>query len=105
MEHAAYRRRRKSGPPKSAAEAIQELIHRLGITRTIKQYDVINTWESIVGERIAKVTTVQRIDNGVLYISVATAPWRAELSMKRTEIIEKINRAVGRHIVREIRFR
>lgn len=71
----------------------------------MKQYDVITTWESIVGEQIAKVTKVQRIDNGVLYIGVATAPWRAELTMKRTDIIEKINRAVGRHIVKEIRFR
>ena len=87
------------------AVAIQELVHRLGITRTIRQYDVINTWESIVGEQIAKVTTVQRIDNGVLYVGVATAPWRAELSMKRREIIEKINSAVGRNIIKEIRFR
>ena len=77
----------------------------MGITRTIKQYDVINMWESIVGDQIAKVTTVQRIDNGVLFINVATAPWRAELTMKRTEIMEKINHAVGRHIVKEIRFR
>ncbi len=105
MERVAPHRRKKSTPPKSAAAAIQELIHRLGITRTMKQYDVITTWEAIVGEQIAKVTKVQRIDNGILYIGVATAPWRAELTMKRTDIMEKINRAVGRHIVKEIRFR
>jgi predicted nucleic acid-binding Zn ribbon protein len=36
---------------------------------------------------------------------VTTAPWRAELSMKRLEILQKINRAVGADVVKDIRFR
>jgi hypothetical protein len=36
---------------------------------------------------------------------VSSAPWRAELTMRRAEIIEKINGIAGTKVVREIRFR
>jgi predicted nucleic acid-binding Zn ribbon protein len=36
---------------------------------------------------------------------VTTAPWRAELSMKRLELIEKMNTRVGTRVVNDIRFR
>jgi predicted nucleic acid-binding Zn ribbon protein len=59
----------------------------------------------VVGEQIAKVTQAQRMENGVLFVSVATAPWRAELSMKRMDITRKINTILGKNVVKEIRFR
>jgi len=45
------------------------------------------------------------MENGVLFVGVATAPWRAELSMKRMEIMQKINALFGKNVVKEIRFR
>ena len=96
--------KRKRGPV-SAGAALQDLVKELGIGRTLAEYDVLTSWEKLVGEQIAKVTTPQRFDNGVLFISVATAPWRAELSLRRREITERVNARIGKKIVREIRFR
>jgi predicted nucleic acid-binding Zn ribbon protein len=45
------------------------------------------------------------MENGVLYVGVATAPWRAELSMKRLELVEKLNKRVGTRVLSDIRFR
>jgi len=58
-----------------------------------------------VGDQIAKVTVAKRMENGVLFVEVANAPWRAELTMRRGEIARKINAAVGKNVVKEIRFR
>jgi predicted nucleic acid-binding Zn ribbon protein len=66
---------------------------------------VITFWAEMVGEQIARVTEAQRMENGVLFVSVSTAPWRAELSMKRMEIMKKINSTLGKNVVKEIRFR
>lgn len=66
---------------------------------------MITSWQELVGEQIAKVTQAQRMENGVLFVGVSTAPWRAELSMKRLEIMAKINAAFGKKVVHEIRFR
>ena len=94
-----------TGSAQSIGAAMGQLVEGLGIARTLKQYDVLTRWASIVGEQIARVTTAQRIEHGILYVHVATAPWRAELTMKRVEIIQKINTTLGDSIVTDIRFR
>ncbi len=49
--------------------------------------------------------TAERIQNGILFVKTATAPWRNESTMRRQEIIEKVNAAAGSKVVKEIRFR
>lgn len=85
--------------------ALGQLVQGLGIEKTLTQFNAVTSWPEIVGEQIARVTEARRMDNGVLFVSVATAPWRAELTMRRIEIVEKINTALGKKVVREIRFR
>ena len=85
--------------------ALDLLTHDLGITRKLREYDVITLWRTIVGDQIARVAVAERVENRVLFVAVSSAPWRAELSMRRQEILEKINTAVGRQVIREIRFR
>lgn len=91
--------------PLSLNTALNEFVSSMGITKKLREYNVLTSWEMIVGEQIAKVATPQRIDNRILLVAVASAPWRAELSMRRREIIEKINAAVGKRVVQDIRFR
>ena len=91
--------------PLALESALNNLVHHLGITRRLREYDVITLWERIVGEQIARVATAQRVEKSVLFVAVSSAPWRAELSLRRREIIEKINTAVGHQVVRDIRFR
>lgn len=86
-------------------EALGQLTKSLGIERAVNEYAVVASWAEIVGERIAAVSSAQHIENGVLFVSVATAPWRHELAMQRQQIIRKINDEVGHEIVKEIRFR
>jgi len=85
--------------------ALNEFAASVGITKKLREYNVLTSWEEIVGEQIAKVAKPQRIDNRVLLVAVASAPWRAELSMRRREIIEKINAAAGKKVLQDIRFR
>jgi len=95
----------KKRGPISAGAALQDLVRQLGIGRTLAEYDVLTSWERLVGEQIAKVTSPERFENGVLFIAVVSAPWRAELSLRRLEIKEKINARAGKNIVKDIRFR
>jgi predicted nucleic acid-binding Zn ribbon protein len=81
------------------------LVKELGIAPKIAQYDVLAAWPDVVGPQIARVTKAERMENGILYVTVATAPWRAELSMKRREVIEKLNMRIGTQVLNDIRFR
>lgn len=91
--------------PEPFAVALDKFVHQIGITKKMKQFSVVTSWPEIVGERIAKVTEAERIENGILFVKTATAPWRNELTMRRLEIMEKVNTAAGSRIVKEIRFR
>lgn len=107
MERAGRRRRervRKSGPVSSSA-ALKDLARQLGITRTLAEYEAMASWEGVVGEQVSRVTIPERIERGILFVAVASPSWRTELTMRRLEIVEKINRSVGQKIVKEIRFR
>lgn len=95
----------RSGPVRPIGEALEQLIEELGIARTLKQYDVLTLWDSIVGEQIARVTQAQRIEKGVLFVHVFSAPWRAELTLKRREIIQRINAMLDGTVITDIRFR
>ena len=85
--------------------ALNDFTSSLGITKKLREYNVVTSWETLVGEQIAKVAKPQRVENGVLFVSVASAPWRAELTIRRREIIERINTGLGKKVVQDIRFR
>jgi predicted nucleic acid-binding Zn ribbon protein len=95
----------KHAGPIPLGDALRQLTASIGIGKTLSQYNILTSWGEIVGEQIARVSIPERIEHGTLFVSVSSAPWRTELSMRRLELLERINRAVGRKIIKEIRFR
>jgi predicted nucleic acid-binding Zn ribbon protein len=89
---------------KPLCSAIDELVNSLGIQKKLQEYDAVVYWEKIVGERIAQRTTAIRIQKGVLFVHVKTSTWRNELTLRRKEIIDKLNREIGLDVVKDIKF-
>ncbi len=88
----------------SLGDALDELIEKLGIRRKLREQDVFVLWAEAVGERIASVATPVRILQGTLFVSVKTGPWRNELTMRKKEIIDRLNGSLSEAIVRDIKF-
>ena len=84
--------------------AIDELVNSLGIQKKLQEYDAVVYWEQVVGERIAQVTTATRIQQGMLFVHVKTSTWRNELTLRKKEIIDKLNGIVGVNVVKDIKF-
>ncbi len=84
--------------------ALDELINGLGIKKKLKEYDAIIYWDSVVGKQIAKMATATRITQGVLFVHVKTSTWRNELTLRKKEIIDKLNIVVGLDAVKDIKF-
>lgn len=89
---------------KTIGSAIDELVRGLGIQKKLQEYDAVVYWESVVGERIAQMTTATRILQGVLFVHVKTSTWRNELTLRKKEIIDKLNLVVGINAVKDIKF-
>lgn len=95
---------RASSSIKTIGAAIQDLVANLGIGKKIREYDAVLRWNEIVGEQIARVTEAVKIEKGVLVVRVQNGPWRNELVLLKSDVMGKINAALGEEVVKEIRF-
>ncbi len=84
--------------------SIRELVNELGIGRKIAEYEAVLRWESVVGEHIGRAAEAIKIVKGVLVVRVKSSTWRNELSLRKGELIEALNKALGDDIVKDIRF-
>lgn len=97
-------RTRKASRTKTLGDALDELVETLGIRKKLREQEVFQFWDKAVGERIAEVAKPTRISKGTLFVSVQSGPWRNELSMRREEIVSRLNEIVNEEIVKDIKF-
>lgn len=84
--------------------ALEKLVDGLGIKKKLHEYDAVVYWENAVGTQIAKMTTATRVTQGTLFVQVKTSTWRNELTLRKKEIITKLNTFIGSEIVKDIKF-
>jgi predicted nucleic acid-binding Zn ribbon protein len=95
----------KKAKPRNIGTVLNALIGELGIEEKMTQYQILELWKDVVGERIAKETEAHKMENGVLFVKVEDSVWRNELSMMKLQIIKMINERVKRDLVDDIVFR
>jgi predicted nucleic acid-binding Zn ribbon protein len=89
---------------KPLGEVLNELVESLGIGKRLREQEVFVVWDEAVGERIAQVAKPTRMLRGTLFVSVKTGAWRNELSMRKQEIVSRLNEILTSEIVRDIKF-
>jgi predicted nucleic acid-binding Zn ribbon protein len=93
-----------SPKPVCMRDVLSELCHRWGIERKVKEYSALSQWSQIVGEKIAEKAKPIGIERGKLFVQVDSSSWRNELTFLKREIKDKMNRAVGSPVIKDIIF-
>lgn len=70
-----------------------------------RQYEAFRLWPDIVGERVAAHTKPLYIVDGNLHVHCQGSVWSQELTFRKSEIIEKINEALGKRAIKDIRYK
>jgi len=65
---------------------------------------IFGEWTRIVGQTLAGVSAPIRLSGKTLYLEVAEPVWADSMGYMRKEIIEKVNRMLGRGAVSKIRM-
>lgn len=60
-------------------------------------------WPDIVGDDIARNAEPTSLKEGVLRIRTSTPTWATEMSYLANDIKERVNRAIGKQLVREVK--
>jgi len=84
--------------------AIDAMLKKFGIDNAIAQNNAINLWNEIVGDKVAKNTQPDKVEHGIITVKVSSPTWRQELYFQKKEIILKINKTIGKNVIRDIRF-
>jgi len=95
----------RDAAPKRIGSLIPSLLEELGLSRRLRDYQVLDRWPEIVGEKIAAVASAERLTEGRLWVHVSHSAWRNELQFIKKDLIDKINGTFGETIVRDIIFR
>ena len=84
--------------------AIKKLLRKAGLEKGVAQQNALFVWKEVVGKRVAENTTAEKIDHGVLMVRTTTSTWRHELQLQKTTIIKKLNKKLGKKVIKDDRF-
>lgn len=81
---------------------MQDYIREMNLGDKLREVNVIESWESIVGKAISSRTSKIYIKDSVLYVHLSSSIVRNELMMLREALREKLNNQAGAELIREI---
>ena len=93
---------------KRDVQLIKKLILRTlreqGLETPLLQKRLVEAWPQVAGEVISRYTLNTYIYNQTLYVRLSNPALRADLSMRRQELTQKLNAVVGEQVIVDIRF-
>ncbi|MDB4926681.1 DUF721 domain-containing protein [Mucilaginibacter sp.] len=89
---------------KSLKEAIEQMMQVYKIKRKFDETGIIATWPNLVGKSVANRTKELFIHDKKLFLRIESSVIKNELTLMRTQIIEKINNEAKSVLIDEIIF-
>ncbi len=83
-------------------DAISQIFKEEKLDEKYSIFAIRNGWEGIVGKSVAKHTTQINYAAGILFVSIDSAVMRNEISYAKVNIIEKVNKFVGKRLIKEL---
>jgi predicted nucleic acid-binding Zn ribbon protein len=88
--------------PRAVGDLLGELLHQYGLADRVKEFEAVNCWAEVAGEQIASHTKAKDVREGTLIVEVSGSAWRNELLYLKAELIEQINKKIGKKIIHDI---
>ena len=88
--------------PAPLAELLAAAFAGKPVAKRLEEAKIWQVWDETVGRQIAERARPAGLRDGVLTVTVASAPWMQQLSFLKKELIGQLNAAIGSDLVREI---
>ncbi len=89
---------------KPISELLSQYLRQQGMETPLLQRRIVDTWDSLMGPAIAQYTTEKFIKNQVLFVKILNPALRQDLNMMRSQLVKRLNDAVGSQIITEVRI-
>ena len=83
---------------------VKPTLQGLGVQEKVLEQQALAKWKSVVGKQIAASTNAESVREGILFICCKSSMWSSELSLHKDDIVKRLNEAIGKQVVKDIRF-
>jgi predicted nucleic acid-binding Zn ribbon protein len=90
---------------KNIGQIIADVLRKENLDVALDEHRASALWPQIVGDGINRYTIRRYVKDGVMTVHLSSAALKSELMLIRASIIERINEALGRDIIKEIIFK
>jgi predicted nucleic acid-binding Zn ribbon protein len=94
----------KQSAPEKIGAIVESVLSERGYLTVCRELSVVRAWPSIVGEALSVMTECTRVERGVLYVQVASAPWRQEIVFMKQQLLYKIRKETSCTTIKDIVF-
>jgi hypothetical protein len=88
----------------SLSKALERSLRDLGLQKRLKAEEISVLWPKIVGPAVAKIAYPAQFRTGTLFIDVADSVWMQELKFQESELLRRVNAALGEALVHRLFF-
>jgi len=88
----------------SLGEVLRRLLSGWGVDGKVREQGAVHRWKEVVGPRIAAHTEAIRVADGKIYVRATSSAWKTELVFMKADIIDRLNRSVGKRVISDIVF-
>lgn len=89
--------------PQDIESLVRQIIRNNGMETPLLQRRLINLWDEVAGNLVADYTESKEIRNQTLWVKIQNPAVRADLQMRRTQLVAQLNNRVGATIINDIK--
>ena len=86
----------------NVGDIIRKLMKNPKLSVKLDELDALAIWDDIMGEALIKYIIDRKIYKDIMYVKLKSAPMRNELSYKKTELLQQINKRLGKPFLKDI---
>ncbi len=86
-------------------ELIAKVLRETKLDVGLKEYELIQSWEKVIGKNVAQATSDIYIRNRKLYVKIVSSVIRNELLLVKKGLVNALNREVQMNVIEDIILR
>lgn len=90
--------------PESLDDLLNSVMREQGLETPLMQKRIIDAWDIVVGASIAAQTGNKFVKNQTLMVKINNPALRADLSMMRTQLMNRLNDHVGQKVIYDLKI-
>lgn len=89
----------------NVTDVVYQYLRLNGLEGPLNEYRLLQAWEEVMGAGVARYTTQKYLTNQTLCVHLTSAALKADLMMRRSEIVRALNDKVGADVIYDLIIR